>query len=329
MSEYPEHPTAETGIRGKELQPEQLVVAGHVEASPEHVAHDTWKVGSVEVNGKKGKRIIVTDGSGGSVRKYKEVNGQLVKVNKADPKDVPMGQDRQDYYIAQQAHVITNNVARFDKLDGAAAIRSANRAAFEARNPAYATVTVVDVFEDGVSINQVGDGGVVFFKEAAQYDHRRADSWGDDPHQRGGPSNFQLQGRVGGNMAQLLKAAGSGEKTHLLDETAAADMIVRAVGEEEDVKVDTTWIPKEQVDADLMLIMTDGGQPASSLLEPTSYYSSKVKGVLEDYLRGPKTHAYLKNASELVARNARTHAGTELQSEMDDITDVIVDLRHK
>lgn len=260
------------------------------------------------------RRFVVIDGSGGSL------------------KHIPnMTQATQDRLIAEKATFIAGKLRERVGLRSKDALESTHKAALyhkkNERNPAYATVAVVDIDQDQVEIATMGDVSVVAWSQEQKPHRRSSKTW--SPENLSGPSNFELL-IVPQNLAQAQKAAGleGVAPTQHLDTVPEANQIYAAVGEMG--KPNSVIFSKDELkNSRFLLIASDGAQPNGSLLDPETEYGKDVHGILSDLAKkteklSPEKAAEITNeTAKAICERAR-----QIPGETDDITVMIVDLKN-
>lgn len=319
--------------------------------APDHFNQDRSGSGDVsyEVTGEDGKkvlaegiRIVVNDGSGGSL-----------------PEEITEDEGRSNL-IGNKAKVGLDAILQASNLSPAEAVRAAHRK-IKDTNESYSTVMVADVvIENGkgkLRFAGLGDPSVVAYRQDKPFEHRRSELSGAfvsnsmDAAERArilaDPSHMQIQ-NLQHNGALLDKIYGEGRKvkTAALDATLRANGIYLNFGDKKrsDVHPVNFTVDLEELDADFILVMSDGAQPNSMLatdpkvdlsddiaaeevdnpdgaesMRNQPRYAQEVQSIMSELTAGTID---VKTASERITSAARNTLGDK-----DDITVAIIDVR--
>lgn len=319
--------------------------------APDHFNQDRAGSGDVmyevtDAAGKKvvakGIRIVVNDGSGGS----------LPKVITED--------DGRSAIIGGKAKAGLDAILQASDLSPAEAIRVAHRQ-IKDTNHSFSTVMVADiVIENGkgkLRFAGLGDPSVVAYRQDRPFEHRRSELSGafktnsNDPVEKArilaGPSHMQIQ-NLQHNGALLKKFYDEGRKTQTgaLDSTMEANGIYLDFGnpEKNDVHPTNFEVDLEKLDADFILVMSDGAQPNSMLatdprvdlseeiaaeqaenpdgaesIRNQPKYAQEVQFIMSELTAGKID---VNKASDRITSAARNTLGDK-----DDITVAIIDVR--
>lgn len=319
--------------------------------APEHFNQD--RSGSADVKyevtddaGNKiqaeGIRIVVNDGSGGSL-----------------PEEITEDKGRSSL-IGNKAKVGLDAILQASNLSPAEAVRAAHRK-IKDTNESYSTVMVADVvIENGkgkLRFAGLGDPSVVAYRQDKPFEHRRSELSGAfvsnsmDAAERArilaDPSHMQIQ-NLQHNGALLDKIYGEGRRvsTAALDSTLRANGIYLNFGDKKknDVHPVNFTVDLEELDADFILVMSDGAQPNSMLatdprvdlsddiaaeevdnpdgaesMRNQPRYAQEVQSIMSELTAGTID---VKTASERITSAARNTLGDK-----DDITVAIIDVR--
>lgn len=319
--------------------------------SPTHYNQDRAGFGKVEYKVKndegeevraKGVRSVVVDGSGGSL-----------------PETVTEADGRSSL-IGGKAGKGLEEILQASDLSPAEAIRVAHKKIKDV-NDSFSTVMVADiVVQNGKGILRfagLGDPSVVAYRQDRPFDHRRSELSGafvnetTDPAERArilaDPSHMQIQ-NLQHNGALIDKLYGEGRKTKTagMDATLPANGIYLNFGDKTkgDVRPEDFTVDLEQLDADFILIMSDGAQPnamlatdprvdltediaAEEVVNPEGaqnmrnqpMYAQEVQFIMTELTAGKID---VKTASERITNSARNTLG-----DTDDISVMIIDVR--
>lgn len=297
------------GVKATERDGRSFSFGAVTLASPEHSNEDRLGYKKFPGTHQDRNRFMVIDGSGGSL----------------DETRIPVGQ--RSAVIGRKMEKILDLMEQ-KNISASKAIELVDK---EVKNePGYGTIVVADIIEpknlqgeqkqSRVEIAWMGDAAALRWNHEPQYYDRQRYF---DKHP-GKATSFQLLNEPH-NLGMRLKQAGSelGPDTGRLDEDGRANSIYRDIGDGEG-KADTLILTEDQVDADFLLLVSDGAQPstlsARDLTEKRKVnYKRNVNSILLKLYRGEMT---MNQAADKICREARTTLG-----DSDDISVMIIDTR--
>lgn len=312
----------------------------HTLKSPHHFNQDRIGYGAISYDGFTGVRIVVNDGSGGSLSTSgldQRQQDRLIGDKAAHGRDAVLSANQKPAEALQAAH----KAVRLD-------------------NESYSTIMVADIVTDQqgegwLKYAGLGDPAIVAYRKDQPFAHRRVDLRGvfvqndtpTDERKRilGEPSHMQVLS-MQHNVAVMEKISGTSAKTTgTLDSAYEANSIYCSFGDKDkaDVHPNEYQIKLKDVGADFLLIMSDGAEPNAMIdsspqrdmsqalaavqgdserekaIKNQPAYSQEVHSIMSRLTDGQLT---VEQASAKIAQAAR-----DILGDTDDISVAIIDVR--